>query len=200
MKMKVKVSHSQEARKSLFDLKIHYKVPKVVDIKMTTNANSTIAPDFEEGDTGTIYLPPYDPTVPVDRSNQIGQLAAICILNGLTRKYSSCVFISPALVFPVFSRLLNCADNDWLVIIIVARTWYRGKKLKRFRADDKWIIAAGVSFSFRLPYYAFIWPSHLQKCNNDLIQSWQLGTFSFPPLYLPDWHEHVRQWASFHKY
>lgn len=38
-------------------------------------------------DPATIWLPPYDPTAPVDRSHQVAQLAAICALNSLTRSY-----------------------------------------------------------------------------------------------------------------
>jgi hypothetical protein len=52
-------------------------------------------PTAEEigGDTATIWLPPYDPDAPVDRSNQIAQLASICVLNSLTRE--CCLSLSP---------------------------------------------------------------------------------------------------------
>jgi hypothetical protein len=45
-------------------------------------------------DTATIWLPPYDPDYPVDVMHQTVQLAAICILNSLTRQCTSSEQIS----------------------------------------------------------------------------------------------------------
>lgn len=50
--------------------------------------NSTNGTYEEIGeDTATIWLPLYDPDFPVDRTNQIAQLASICVINSLTREY-----------------------------------------------------------------------------------------------------------------
>jgi len=89
---------------------------------MAASATTALPASASEmaADPGTIFLPPYDPSAPVDRRNQIAQLVSICVLNSLT------------------------------LIIIVLRTWYRGTKLKRYRADDKWIMGAGVLLAFPL--------------------------------------------------
>ena len=36
---------------------------------------------------------------------------------------------------------------SYIVIIIVSRTWYRLRSSRRLRADDKWMVAAGVGIA-----------------------------------------------------
>lgn len=60
----------------------------------------------------------YDATAPVPYWHQNMELATICVANSLT------------------------------LVIIIARLWVRRVKLKRFKADDLWIVAAGALLIF----------------------------------------------------
>lgn len=70
---------------------------------------------------GTMFVAPYDPNAPGPRWRKHMEMATICVCNSLT------------------------------LIVIIARIWYRWRKLRRFRADDKWIAVAGF---FLLFYWA----------------------------------------------
>ncbi|KAF3942163.1 hypothetical protein ABW19_dt0207781 [Dactylella cylindrospora] len=63
-------------------------------------------------------LKQYDPDLPVPYWHQRMELAFICIVNSLS------------------------------LLAIIARIYLRAFKLKRFRADDKWMVAAGVFLIF----------------------------------------------------
>ena len=73
---------------------------------MAASATTALPASASEmaADPGTIFLPPYDPSAPVDRRNQIAQLVSICVLNSLTREYLFCVYA----IFP-FAK--NCSST-----------------------------------------------------------------------------------------
>jgi len=76
--------------------------------------NTTWDGNWDDGDQDDQGLPVYDPAAPVYKSHQITELAIVCIVDALA------------------------------VIIIIARTYMRKKKLKHLRPDDWWIISAGI--------------------------------------------------------
>jgi len=92
----------------------------------------------------------YDPNAPVPYWHQNMEMATVCITNGLS------------------------------LIIMVARTWYRRKTMGRFRADDKWIIAAAVLLVF--PYFVsqlgtLVYGSGLHTAN--VPDSWIIPHWAF---------------------
>lgn len=79
----------------------------------------------------------YDPEAYVPYWHQRMELITICVCNGLTRELR----LRPRTVH----LTTNANDgNGGTVLTICARIWIRRATLKRFRADDYWMIAAGV--------------------------------------------------------
>ncbi|PMD47486.1 hypothetical protein L207DRAFT_576263 [Hyaloscypha variabilis F] len=70
---------------------------------------------------GTDYVAQYDPNYPVPLWRSRIELSFICIFNTMS------------------------------LVVISARLWYRWRKIRRFRGDDRWILTAGL---FLIPYYA----------------------------------------------
>jgi hypothetical protein len=105
---------------------------------------------------GTVFVAQYDPSAAVPHWHQRMELATICVFNSLTCKQTPSM--SPMSPMPITSFYLApvqplivglLSTNKDTVMVIIARLWYRRRKMKRFKGDDKWMIVAGVSRSYR---------------------------------------------------
>jgi hypothetical protein len=101
----------------------------------------------------TFFVGAYDPSLPVPYWHQRMELVTICVCNSFTREFIipfACVFwlaLSPA------SKSWggdNSINQNSLVLLIVARIWYRWARMKHFRFDDGWMAVAGVCNPFQI--------------------------------------------------
>jgi hypothetical protein len=100
---------------------------------------------------GTFWVSPYDPDYPVPYWHQNMQLATICVANSLTCKSSNsvrnlqpCPLMWLLLCATSLALIVLIVNNTCIVIVIVARIWYRWSSVRRWRPSDQWITAAGV--------------------------------------------------------